>query len=43
MLVRQSVMGRVIGRGGGVINTIREESGTRIDAEDGGYENASMT
>ncbi|CAK9033574.1 Tudor and KH domain-containing protein [Durusdinium trenchii] len=34
VLVRRNLMGRVIGRGGGVINTIRQDSGARIDAED---------
>lgn len=34
VLIRRAVMGRVIGKGGCIINSIRHDSGARIDAED---------
>lgn len=34
VLVRRNLMGRVIGKGGSIIKTIRQESGARVEAED---------
>ncbi|CAE7948286.1 unnamed protein product [Symbiodinium sp. KB8] len=43
VLIRRSLMGRVIGKGGATINNIRNESGARIDAEDRDEDHCEFT